>query len=208
MHSNLWLSVFYLNLHHYGHFGSFFLVALESLGVPFLSDLGYLLAASLTLNWSSYILSIGALTLGSVTGSALAYLLGRGGGGWLRNFIGQRPGFKRAHGFFMRWYQRYGSLTVFGSRFVGYVRPWSSYTAGFSEFSFSLFLGWTFLGSAIFNSLAVIFYIFLVDAWRGRRFYHTPDNLLFVLAGLILAIVVFIYLLRGKSRKMVQSPEK
>lgn len=86
------------------------------------------------------------------------------------------------------WYERYGNITVFATRFIGYVRPWSSLVAGFARINWLPFLFWTLLGSLIFNIIVLEFTLYFLEWW------HQFGTLLRYLAiGLFLLSFTAIY---------------
>ncbi|MGO0122725.1 DedA family protein [Desulfothermobacter acidiphilus] len=126
-------------------------MAVENLGIPFPTEAAYVAACALIERGYSYPLLLLVLTIGHLTGSILAYSLGWGMEKWVRRRLTHREEFIRLADRLEHWYGRYGVWTVFACRFVGYVRPWSSFVAGFARLRWLGFVLATFLGTLIFN---------------------------------------------------------
>jgi len=145
--------------------GVFFSLLAANLGIPFPIEATYLLASNRIQNGQSYWLWLLLLTAGHLCGSMIAYAIGWWGEGYLIRYFRKQDGFARAHDAIHGWYERYGSYTVFASRFIGYVRPWSSLVAGFAHVKWQPFLGWTLLGSFLFNIISLEINVYFMDLW-------------------------------------------
>ncbi|ACX52395.1 SNARE associated Golgi protein-like protein [Ammonifex degensii KC4] len=131
--------------------GIFLSVAVENLGVPFPTEAAYVAACALLDQGYSYPFLLLVLTAGHLTGSAVAYFLGLGMERWVRRRFARNVEFMTLTDKLERWYARYGLWAVFACRFVGYVRPWSSFVAGFARLGFTSFFLATLGGTVIFN---------------------------------------------------------
>ncbi|BCL80775.1 alkaline phosphatase [Ktedonobacteria bacterium brp13] len=100
--------------------------------------------------WASITLVSLSSTLGCLTGSIAAYIIGSiGGRSFLLKYgryilLSQRD-IERADLFFLRW----GSATVFYSRLLPVVRTWASLPAGATRMSLRKFCLYTFIGSLL-----------------------------------------------------------
>lgn len=104
--------------------------------------------------WASITLVSLASTLGCLTGSIIAYIIGYTGGRpfllkYGRYILLSRHDIERADLFFLRW----GSTTVFYSRLLPVVRTWASLPAGVTRMPFIKFCLYTFFGSLLWCSL-------------------------------------------------------
>lgn len=178
-------------LRHLSLAGAFASMFIENIGIPFPTEFGYLAAVNLLTHHRDalwFILTV--LTAGSVLGSAIAYVVGRRGTDWLIsrfNSPRQRHRLEAIHTKIIRWYERYGIWTVLATRFIGYVRPWSSFVAGAAKFPFWPFIGLTTLGSLVFNALALIFSHVLLQIWYQYAQWH-------VVIAIVLLISFFPFL--------------
>jgi membrane protein DedA with SNARE-associated domain len=174
-------------------------MVIENLGIPFPVEAGYLAACALIKHGYSYGFFLGLITAGHMVGSIAAYLVG----GWGENFLSGRilnKKYLKASKWLNQWYSKYGILTVFLARFVGYVRPWSSLAAGFSHLAFPAFLFWTFAGTVLFN--LIVFEITI----RFLALYHTfrsYSQWAAILLAVVSIAVLFIgrYLLRDNDQE-------
>jgi len=145
--------------------GVFFSLVIENIGVPFPIEAAYLIAADLIKHGQSYYLWLIILTAGHLCGSLISYGIGWWGEEYLMKRFGVRPGFIKASIAIHGWYQRYGSYTIFATRFIGYVRPWASLVAGFAKIRWQPFLWWTLIGSLLFNILALEITVYFMHLW-------------------------------------------
>lgn len=171
-----------------GLIGIFLSIAIENLGIPFPIEGSYILACILIQKGYSYPLMLSVLTAGHLFGGTAAYLLGLWCEPFLMRRFDRRTDFIKVHDWLHRWYTRYGALTVFGMRFVGYVRPWSSFVAGFARVRFITFFFSTLVGSLLFNVFLLEVTSRLLGAYRN---YHSHFRLLIILGLLAFCLLVF-----------------
>lgn len=133
----------------YGYVVLFFMVGLESLGIPLPGETGLVTAAA----WAA----LGHLSIVTVIIIAIAAaILGDNGGYW----IGRRGGtpavrrygrllhldesqLARAHTFF----ERHGPMAVFIGRFIALLRTWAAMLAGVAQMRYRTFLLYNALGA-------------------------------------------------------------
>ncbi len=152
----------------YGMLGVFFIMLVENLGIPFPTEVGFLIAQSLIVHGSiHYVPAVLVITAGHVVGASIAYGIGRWGNHKTTAFFERSPKWLRAKQKLINWYYKYGNITVFGSRVFGYVRPWASLVAGFAKVPFGAFLLWTTLGSLVFSMVSISLTNYLVLVWRN-----------------------------------------
>lgn len=173
-----------------GSWGVFLSMFVENLGIPMPIEIGYLLGQELIStgrhSWH-FILII--LTLGHTLGAIVSYFVGKLGNNYVTKKIKESSSVATIHAKLESWYKKYGNVTVFATRFIGYVRPWSSFVAGFANIPFLPFLIWTFLGSLIFNIIALYFAGILVIIWRRYEVLHFAISF----TGLILFFGFLVY---------------
>ncbi|MCX6808044.1 MAG: DedA family protein [Candidatus Berkelbacteria bacterium] len=189
MFENLLAIVFHF-LAHLGIWGAMISMIIENLGIPFPTEVGYLIAQNIiNLQKLDYFVVLIILTLGHVIGAVISYRIGKFGDSKITKQIWKGPKIKAVHEKLTVWYQKYGTLTVFLTRFVGYVRPWSSLVAGFANVPFWPFLIWTAIGSFLFNIIVLYFTDIFLSIWR----HYTGLHFLLVVCGLILFFGLVIY---------------
>jgi len=173
-----------------GVWGAMLSMFVENLGIPLPTEIGYLIAQNLVNTGRvAYPLILIVLTIGHVAGSIISYLIGRAGDSFVTKKLKENSRIREVRGKLKKWYAKYGNLTVFLARFVGYVRPWSSFVAGFSEVPFWPFLIWTTLGSLIFNVFTLYFTGIVIMIWRRYASFH----FWIIVIGLILFSGLLIY---------------
>lgn len=181
-----WLNELITN---YGLAGIFIAMAIENLGVPFVIGGAFVLAYQLVVRdlysfWFMYWL----IVVAQIVGAIAAYAIGRWIGIRILRYLPQSHGLRAAGHTLQNWYSRYGSATVFIANLVGYVRPWASLVAGWSQYGFSWFVIWTVLGTALFVYLAMSAMSFLVWAWV-----ESPVAQVAMSVMALLAVAVLIY---------------
>ena len=172
MFSNFMSAIFHFfqSIHLYGAFLSMFI---ENIGIPLPTEIGYLIGQDLINRGAySYPVVLSVLSLGHIIGSVISYRVGRLGDSYIAKKLKQTSKIRDVQTKLENWYKKYGNWTVFLTRFVGYVRPWSSFVAGFSKTEFGPFLLWTSVGSVIFNVLNLYFSQIFIMIWRRYSVYH------------------------------------
>lgn len=198
MIENLLLAIFHF-FRGLGIYGVFLSMFIENIGIPLPTELGYLVGQELVnLGKYHYWLILLVTTGGHVLGSLFAYSLGRWGDSAVSRRIRKTSKFIKIHEKLAKWYQKYGNLTVFVTRFVGYVRPWSSYVAGFAGVSFWPFFTLTLVGSLIFNIFNLYFASVFILIWRKYVILHL---LIVLVVGLLFFGFIIYELLRGLKKR-------
>jgi membrane protein DedA with SNARE-associated domain len=185
----------------YGLLAIILLMAAESCGVPFPSEVimpvGGVLAAAGHLNLAAVILGGG---VGNLLGSLLAYGLAArlgtpallGPGRW----IGIRPHhLDMANG----WFGRYGRAAVFLGRVLPVVRTYISFPAGLSRVPLGWFSALTFTGALPWCAALALAGYFLGMSYS--RITGPIEKAAIVLAILVAAVVVG-WLIRGRSQPL------
>lgn len=186
--------------------GIFSSVFLENIAVPLPTEIAYLVAQGFVAKGRhSYPVVLSVLTAGHLCGSLVAYRIGLWGDSVVSRRLKQNKRVVEVHEKLIRWYAAYGYATVFVTRFVGYVRPWSSFVAGFAEVDLWPFILLTGLGSLIYNVVVLYLTQVLIGAWRNYAGYHFV-----ICAGLFLLFFGFMIYqlarLRWKDRGKELAP--
>jgi membrane protein DedA with SNARE-associated domain len=147
----------------YGYAGVFFLVGLESLGLPLPGETALVTAAALA--------ALGHLSIYAVVATAVAAaILGDNGGYW----IGRTGGVAlvRRYGHFLhlndahlerarRFFERHGPKAVFFGRFIALLRTWAALLAGAGRMPYGTFMLYNALGAVcwgvMFGTLGYVF---------------------------------------------------
>jgi len=202
--SENFITTTYQIFQHWGLAGIFISMFFESALIPLPIEFAYLAAIQLIAigKYSAEFLII-VITLGHISGSAATYFIGRKSDSWLHRRLVKNARFHDIHRRLCLWYKRYGALTVFGARFIGYVRPWSSLIAGLAEFPVKPFLLWTALGSLIFNIIALYASWTIVLLWKR----YVALHFLIAVSFSISFGAVFLYELLKRRNHGSQKPE-
>jgi membrane protein DedA with SNARE-associated domain len=182
----------------YGLFGVFVLMAFESCGFPFPSEVimptAGLLAATGHLN---LVAAIFAGALGNLVGSLAAFGLAARYGEPLLLGPGRYIGIRRHHletadG----WFQRWGLYAVFVGRVLPVIRTYISFPAGLARIDLARFSVFTFAGALPWcAALALVGYAL------GRNYDRISgpiQKIAIVLAALV-AIVLVVWYVRGRE---------
>lgn len=177
-----------------GYIGVMMLMAMESMIFPVPSEAvmpfaGFLVYENKFTWMGVFIYS----TLGSILGSSLSYLMGLYGG---RAFIlkyGKYFLLEKEHlEFTERFFNKYGEITIFISRFIPVVRHLISIPAGMARMNFYKFIVFTTIGASAWNMfLAYVGYI-LKSNWKEIMKYSKIIDV-FVILAIIGMVVYFVY---------------
>lgn len=151
-----------------GGIGVAMAIALESIFPPIPSEVILPLAGFTAARGGLSL--VGAIiwaTVGSMLGAWALYGISRWVGIHRINRAADRiPGVSRADvGKADAWFTKYGTWSVLIGRVVPVVRSLISIPAGFNRMNFWRFSGWTFLGSAVWNTVLVSAGYLLGDRW-------------------------------------------
>ena len=155
-------------IQHAGLWGVVILMALESMIAPLPSEvvmppLGMAVHQG-KFTWQA---AIAAASLGSLIGSLISYYLGYFGGKPLVLKVGRFLLVNEEHlDLTHRWFDRWGSPTVFVCRFVPVVRHFISIPAGIARMNILKFLLYTLVGATMWNSLLLWAGWYLEDKWQ------------------------------------------
>lgn len=193
MIENIVFTIFHY-FQHLGFLGVFLSMVIENIGIPLPTEIGYLIGQDLAShNIYSYKMVILLLTAGHLLGSLISYGIGRWGDNVVSRKIEKTKKIVQIHEKLEKWYAKYGNFTVFLTRFIGYVRPWSSFVAGFARVKLWQFIIFTTLGSLIFNIINLYLSGIFFLIWRKYIIFHFYIVLAF---GIAFFALVFYWLLK------------
>jgi membrane protein DedA with SNARE-associated domain len=178
-------------------------MAIESASIPIPSELimpfaGWMLIRDQSLP-VAYTLVAGVYgALGCVIGSVIAYGVGMWGGRPLLEKYGKYILISH-HDLDLadRWFNRYGSWSIFLSRLLPVVRTFISLPAGIARMHFVKFLIYTFVGSFIWSTAFAYGGYQLGEHWEQIRVIMRPFD---PLIGAIIMVFIAIYIYRHVKR--------
>jgi len=163
-------------------------MVVENCGIPFPTEGAFIVSQHLINThvygfWTLYWWMVFTQVLGAI----IAYGLGRGFSEWILSHKNAKllETQKRIDA----WYQKYGTATIFATRLIGYVRPWSSLVAGIACFPFVPFVLWTTLGTMLFVYPTMQATGLLVRLWANFPGLHILISL--VMLALFLGLVIY-----------------
>ena len=177
-----------------GYAGVFVLMIMESMVFPIPSEAvmpfaGFLIAEK-HFTFSGVICFS---TLGSIVGSSVSYYIGFNYGKPFTDKFGKYFLLNQNDlAFTERFFRRFGSGTIFISRFIPVVRHLISIPAGMGRMKLLPFCGYTILGARIWNAFLAWAGFTLKQNWESVMKYSKVADIL-VLALLFAAVVWFVY---------------
>ncbi len=189
-------------IHHLSYIGIFILMTLESMIAPVPSELvmpfaGFLIFTG-HFDWQWVMV---ASSLGSIVGSLLSY-----GMGMLGEPVVLRYGrYLLLNPHHLEWtknfFARYGSITIFISRFIPVVRHLISIPAGLARMSLGPFILYTAVGASLWNGFLAYCGVRLKENWRLiQQYTHILDYV--VVVCLLAALAYFIWKFREARRSV------
>jgi membrane protein DedA with SNARE-associated domain len=185
-----------------GYTGVFILMALESMIAPVPSEMVMPFAGFLIYTGEFTILGVLlASSLGSIIGSLASYWLGRLGEPVVLRF-GRYLMLNPHH---LEWTEtfffRYGSRTIFISRFIPIVRHLISIPAGLGKMKLLPFLIYTTIGATMWNMFLTFLGMKLKQHWEVIHHYsHALD--IVVLGAVVLGGVAYLFWWRRRSNRL------
>ena len=177
-----------------GYLGVFFLMLLESCGIPMPSEIimpfsGFLVAEGKMNFWA--VSFVGAFA--NLAGSLIAYWIGLKGGRALIEKWGKYILIsKRDLDLADRWFMRFGNLTVFFGRLLPVVRTYISFPAGVAKMEIKRFSLYTFAGALPWSILFTWLGVKMGDNWEQiREKLHNFD--LAIVALIIIGIAWYVW---------------
>lgn len=197
-------------MNNFGYFGIAFLIAIENVFPPIPSEIILTFGGFMTLTTNLTIIGvIISSTIGSVLGSTILYLVGRlltkerlyklvdGKIGKVLRF--KRDDIDKSED----WFSKKGKLTVLFCRFIPIVRSLISIPAGMTRMEFPLFLIYTKIGSAIWNTVLTYLGAVAGNAWESIvKYVNSFSKVILVILVLVVGVVaVAFYNKRKKEEK-------
>lgn len=189
-----------------GYGGVFVLMTLESMIAPIPSEMVMPFAGFLVHTGQFTMLGVLlASTTGSIAGSLLSYWMGRQGEAVVLRF-GRYLMLNVHH---LEWTEnfffRYGSRTIFISRFIPVVRHLISIPAGLGRMKLAPFLLYTALGATMWNMFLAYLGLKLKEHWEVIHHYsHMLDIIL--VAGAVLGLGGYFFWWRRRTKKRQHEP--
>jgi membrane protein DedA with SNARE-associated domain len=189
-----------------GYPGVFMFMALESACVPIPSEVVLVFAGFLAAQGRFSIGgAIAAGIAGALTGSSIAYVVGRFGGRalalrWGRFLLITEERLERTQ----EWFGRYGGRAVFVCRLITGLRAIISIPAGLARMSYPRFLAYTLAGTGLWVVTAVLIGYFVGEEWqRIIRFLRRANEIVLVVVIVIAVAAYLVWRFRrgGKDTK-------
>lgn len=189
----------------YGLVAVFLLMAAESCGLPFPSEVimpfSGALAAAGHMNLEAAIL---AGALGNLVGSLIAYWLAARFGRPLLLGPGRWVGIRRSHlDLADRWFGRYGLLAVLVGRVLPVIRTYISFPAGLARVRLGPFALLTFVGALPWCAMLALAGFWLGSNWTSIS---RPIELAAVVIAVAVLVALVVWVLRGRSVGRTQTP--
>ncbi len=191
--------------------GVVFLMAIESAGIPFPSEIimpvsGWLLIKEKGQGAAWVFLAALYGGLGNLVGSLVAYWIGAKGGIPLLHRYGRyvlvtRHDLDRAHD----WFLKYGDWAVFVSRLLPVVRTFISFPAGVARMNIYKFSLYTFVGSYLW-SLGLAYAGFQLGSnWDRLREVMRPFDIPIII---VIVLLIGLYIYRKRKQLAVEAKKE
>jgi membrane protein DedA with SNARE-associated domain len=186
-------------IENYGYLGVFLIIVIENVFPPIPSELVLPFSGFMTTKTElSVAMMIVASTAGSVVGGTILYYIGtildverleKIVDRWGKYLQLKREDVYKADA----WFDRYGIWTVFFCRMVPLLRSLISVPAGMSNMKTPLFLLFTLLGTAIWNTLLIVIGAKLGENWTQILSYtEVYSDIIYAVGAIaILAVLIF-----------------
>lgn len=186
-------------IENYGYLGVFLIIVIENVFPPIPSELVLPFSGFMTTKTElSVAMMIMASTAGSVVGGTILYYIGtildverleKIVDRWGKYLQLKREDVYKADA----WFDRYGIWTVFFCRMVPLLRSLISVPAGMSNMKMPLFLLFTLLGTAIWNTLLIVIGAKLGENWKQILNYtEVYSDIIYAVGAIaILAVLIF-----------------
>ncbi|MGG7620124.1 DedA family protein [Bacillus coreaensis] len=187
-------------IENYGYLGVFLIIVIENVFPPIPSELVLPFSGFMTTKTElSVAMMIVASTAGSVVGGTILYYIGtildverleKIVDRWGKYLQLKREDVHKADA----WFDRYGIWTVFFCRMVPLLRSLISVPAGMSNMKMPLFLLFTLLGTAIWNTLLIVIGAKLGENWTQILNYtEVYSDIIYVVGAITIVAVMFFF---------------
>ncbi|HDS30905.1 MAG TPA: DedA family protein [Firmicutes bacterium] len=188
----------------------FGLMALESMIAPIPSEAVMPFAGFLAYEgkMSMWLIMVSA-TIGSIVGSTLSYWMGLYGGRPLVLKVGKYL-FLNVHHLDAteRFFNKYGTWTVFICRFIPVVRHFISIPAGMGRMPTGVFLIYTAIGATMWNMFLAWAGFKLKENWESLRdYFHYVDMVILVAAIVFIVGYIIGQIKHHRDEKLRQVPD-
>lgn len=197
-------------MNEFGYFGIAFLIAIENVFPPIPSEVILTFGGFMTSNTNMTITGVIIVsTIGSVIGAIILYLLGRlltkerlyklvdGRIGKILRF--KKQDIDKSE----EWFSKKGKSTVLFCRFIPIVRSLISIPAGMTKMEFSLFLIYTIIGSAIWNSVLTYLGFAAGNAWESvAKYVDNFAKITLIMFACVVCVCGFIVYKKRKFEKL------
>ena len=194
----------------FGYFGIAFLISIENVFPPIPSEVILTFGGFMTSNTNMTITGVIIVsTIGSVIGAIILYLLGRlltkerlyklvdGRIGKILRF--KKQDIDKSE----EWFSKKGKSTVLFCRFIPMVRSLISIPAGMTKMEFSLFLTYTIIGSAIWNSVLTYLGFAAGNAWESvAKYVDYFAKITLIMFACVVCVCGFIVYKKRKFEKL------
>lgn len=173
----------------YGILGISLIFAIEGLGTPFPTQIGFLgITALIELNSISILKSVALISISNLVGNIIIYLFLRFGSKSILLFIQKithltEPKLEKAKIFF----NKYGFFAVSVARIIGIPRTPVIFLAGILKLDFVKYILSALLGNTIWATFYVYFFLY---TYRFAKLLYFKNIAIFVLS--IIAVIVII----------------
>lgn len=177
-----------------GYISIFILMMIESMALPVPGEAIMPFAGFLIVQGKfSWFMVILISTSGSLAGSYLSYLIGQYGGEPFFERYGKYLLVKKSHlDLTHRFFNRYGGITIFISRFIPVVRHLISIPAGMGRMKLPAFIFYTVLGAGIWNTFLTYMGYILKQNWEEiMKYSHYIDLAMVIAFVLVIAFYVW-----------------
>lgn len=195
-------------MNDFGYLGVALLIAVENIFPPIPSEViltfgGFMTTYSELNIW----LMVVASTIGSVSGAAVLYGIGRILNEerlerWLSGRLGKilrlkASDVRRAD----EWFKRKGKYTVFFCRFIPIVRSLISIPAGMSKMGIGMFFFLTTLGTAIWNTVLIWLGVIAGASWERIVEYIGVYSYIAIGVLAVAVVIAFIFFYKKRIKK-------
>ncbi len=185
--------------------GIFVLMALESMIVPIPSEAVMPFAGFLAYEEKMNMVVVAVVsTLGSLVGSMISYYMGMCGGRPLVLKVGRFLLLNVHHlDATERFFNRFGSMTVFVCRFIPVVRHFISIPAGMGRMPLRTFVPMTVVGALAWNTFLAWAGWKLKENWESLRgYFHCIDIVIAAFIGLVVIAFIFRQIIEWRAQKI------
>lgn len=197
-------------INKFGYLGIVSLITIENLFPPIPSEVILTFGGFMTSNTNMTITGVIIVsTIGSVIGAIILYLLGRlltkerlyklvdGRIGKILRF--KKQDIDKSE----EWFSKKGKSTVLFCRFIPMVRSLISIPAGMTKMEFSLFLTYTIIGSAIWNSVLTYLGFAAGNAWESvAKYVDYFAKITLIMFACVVCVCGFIVYKKRKFEKL------